>query len=215
MKSAGMLLTVVGLILGLFCFSQPADAASSTNYSITRATFTGGGGAGGSTNYETFASVGHEIYIGYMTSEITPSYPELAVREWLHFTTTIGPDEQWSFVSSDSGGTIDQDNGIYQAGGTTGTDVVMASVIGDSATTDATVTATSRDPGIIGPATSMDVDGGGVSVADVIFMLKCVVGSETPTAQQTKAGDFDCNGSIGLADVMNALRIVVALDPLL
>jgi len=49
----------------------------------------------------------------------------------------------------------------------------------------------------------------------VIFMLKCVVGIETPTAEQVAAADFDGNGAVGLGDVINALRVVVGLGPVL
>ncbi len=145
---------------------------------------------------------------------IAPADPEVSVGEYLHFSTSSGTGALWSFVSSESGGSIQQDNGLYQAGGTPGDDVVMGSVGGEPKTTTVTVTASPRRPGVVGPATSMDVNGNGLGMSDVILMLKFVVGVDTPTAEQVEAGDFDLDGGIGLSDVTNALRIVVGLEPI-
>ncbi len=154
------------------------------------------------------------------TLEIIPSAPEVSVDEYLNFrimtpTPTPSPAPFWSLAYAGSRGSIEVDSGVYQAGETPGEDVVDVWLGGALGRTNATVTASPRTPGTVGPPTSMDVDGGGVGLSDVIRLLKHVVGVETLTAEQIEAGDFDCNGSIGLADVLNALRVVVGLEPVL
>ncbi len=147
---------------------------------------------------------------------VIPENPAVWRGEWLHFTTTFGAGGEWSLILAPSGGKIDAGTGIYQVGETQGvTDIVMVSAEGESLATSITVTLGPRAVGTAGPPTSMDVDGGGVGLSDVILMLSYVVGVETPTAEQASAADFDCDGSVGLGDVLNALRIVVGLEPVL
>jgi len=149
--------------------------------------------------------------------KVVPQDPEVSTGEYLHFTINVDLlTPTWSLTSAPSNGQINPSNGIYRAGGVGATvDEVMATAGSRPATTTVTVSTTPRPPGTVGPPTSMDVDGGGLSLADVIHMLKFVVGVEIPTPEQVEAGDFDVNGAVGLGDVINALRIVVGLPPIL
>ncbi len=146
---------------------------------------------------------------------VWPRNATVSVGEYLHFIATAGSGT-WSMVSAPSGGTIEAVTGLYRAGETGGkTDEVSVDIGPEQDRTQIDVTMTPRAPGVVGPPTSMDLDGGGVGLSDVILMLKCVVGLHTPTQQQRNAGDFDCDGAIDLSDVLNALRVVVDLAPIL
>ena len=59
----------------------------------------------------------------------------------------------------------------------------------------------------------MDLDGGGVGITDVILILRCVVALDSPTPEQSAVADFDCDGDISISDVVNCLRVVVGLPP--
>jgi hypothetical protein len=147
---------------------------------------------------------------------IIPANPEVSVAEYLHFTSTLGDGGIWSLLGAPSGGSIQADTGVYGAGLTGDvTDIVSLSLQTDSATTTVMVATTPRDPGVVGPPTSMDLDGGGVGITDVILILRAVVGLDTPTPEQQAAADFNCNGSVDISDVINCLRIVVGLPPVL
>lgn len=144
---------------------------------------------------------------------LTPRNATVSVGEYLNFVASAG-DGTWSTVSAPSGATIDSVTGLYQAGGTGGeTDEVALDIGSEQDRTNVTVTTSPRANGVVGPPTSMDLDGGGVGISDVVLMLRCVVGLDTPTAQQRSAGDFNWNGSIDIGDVVNALRVVVGLAP--
>jgi len=144
---------------------------------------------------------------------LTPSNATVSVGEYLNFVASAG-DGTWSMVSAPSGATIDSVTGLYQAGGTGGeTDEVALDIGPEQDRTEVTVTTSPRPNGVVGPPTSMDLDGGGVGISDVVLMLRCAVGLDTPTPQQLAAGDFNWSGSIDIGDVVNALRVAVGLAP--
>jgi hypothetical protein len=144
---------------------------------------------------------------------VVPFGPHVCTGEYLNFKTSTGPGDMWELDWNESGGSIDQDSGIYHAGDWPGRDVVEVSLAGGFATTVVTVQLTPRPYGVVGPGTSMDIDGGGLEIGDLHFILGCLAGTESPTSQQRLAADFDCDGLIGLADVINALRVLVGLPP--
>jgi len=150
-----------------------------------------------------------------VTEHIRPFDPYVSVGEWLHLVVmpTPTPAPVWSFQTSGSGGTIDDTNGLYHAGLSAVDDVVMASVGGDTMTADVTVSATPRPSGQVGPPTSMDIDGEGLAIGDVIQILRFVVALDIPTQQQEAAADFNYNGSVDISDVVNSLRVAVGLPP--
>jgi len=114
-----------------------------------------------------------------------------------------------------SGASIDASNGVYRAGATGDReDFVEASIAGGTAATLIEVSDSPRAPGVVGPPTCMDVDGGGVGIGDVILMLKDVVGLEYLEEDQEWAADFNSDWGVNLADVINALRAVVGLAPI-
>ena len=76
-----------------------------------------------------------------------------------------------------------------------------------------TVNTTPRGAGVVGPPTSMDVDGNSLGISDVILILRYVVMLDTPTPEQAAAADFNLSGAPDIGDVVNALRIVVGLPP--
>ncbi len=158
---------------------------------------------------------GRGVRVFFEPAGVVPEYPTVSAGDYLHFTMTFGGDGWWWVACDPSGGHIDRETGIYQAGPGGGvTDVVLLSWYDKYGSTAVTVAVTARPGGSVGPATSMDVDGGGVGLSDVILMLKDVVGLEELTSEQAEAADFDCDGSVGLGDVLNALRVVVGLAPL-
>jgi len=118
----------------------------------------------------------------------------------------------WSLTSAPSGGSIDAGSGLYQAGMTTGvTDEVMVTANSEVATTNVKVMAGGEGPGA---ATSMDLDGGGAGITDVLMMIRYIVGLETFNPTELEVADFDCDGNVGIDDVINALRATVGLPPL-
>jgi len=144
-----------------------------------------------------------------------PTRPIVSVDEYLNFTTTLGLGD-YSFHLNDSGGTIDPDTGLYHAGATGDVaDVLLTELDAGSAVTVIEVDSGPRDPGRTGPPTSMDVNGGGVNIDDVILMLRHVVGLDTLDELQQLAADFDLDGSVSIGDVITALRVVVGLPPVL
>ncbi len=148
---------------------------------------------------------------------IVPENPEVAVGEWLHFRCSPSdPGDLWSLTQAPSGGSIDQDTGVYQAGAT-GAVIDEVTVLSGGSTpysTDVTVTTTPRGAGVMGPYTSMDLNGGGVGVPDVILMLRITVGLDEPTVVQVRVADFNLNGVVDISDVINALRVAVGLAPM-
>jgi hypothetical protein len=176
-----------------------------------------------STNVQVLDDVGGEIPVlprgpraFAVTWEIIPGDPVVSVGEYLHFSTSLGPSGGvWTLLQAPSGGTINSGNALYHAGPTGGgvVDVVSALMDTRPVQTDVTVNTDPRGPGVVGPATSMDVDGGGLSIADVILILRYVVGLDIPTAEQAAAADFNLSGVPDIGDVINALRIVVGLAP--
>jgi len=144
---------------------------------------------------------------------IIPWEPLALHDEFLHFRSALGQGVTWSLAQSPSGGTVDAATGVYEAGTGGNTDRIRVEN-GISVEMDVNVLST-RSAGVCGPFTSMDVDGGGLRLSDVILMLKYVVAVDTPTPAETFAADFNCNASVDLADVINALRVVVGLVPLL
>ena len=52
-------------------------------------------------------------------------------------------------------------------------------------------------------------------IGDVILILRYVVMLDTPTPEQAAAADFNLTGAPDIGDVVNALRIVVGLPPVL
>jgi len=149
---------------------------------------------------------------GVVVGQVIPHDPEVSVGEYLHFVTGL-PFVDWHLVANESGGTIQPDTGLYQAGPNPGLDMVIDVMTAQSGIV--MVNPIPRPPGVVGPATSMDVDGDGVGLSDVILMLKDVVGVEDLTSVQAEAADFDWDWAVGLDDVLNALRVVVGLAPLL
>jgi len=152
-----------------------------------------------------------------VTWEIIPADPVVSVGEYLHFCTSLGSSGGlWTLLQAPSGGTIGADNALYNAGPTGGgvVDVVSALVDSRPVSTDVTVNTDPRGPGVVGPATSMDVDGGGLTIADVILILRFVVALDVPTPEQAAAADFNLSGAPDIADVVNALRIAVGLPPI-
>jgi len=148
--------------------------------------------------------------------EVVPEDQIVSTAEYIHFTQGLGESPVWSLLHNQSGGIIDADTGLYQAGVIGDVvDAVLASVTGDSATTTVTVTSAERDADIVGPPTSMDLDGGGVGITDVIGLLRIVVGLDIPTSEEFAASDFDCDGNVTISDVINCLRVVVGLPPVL
>jgi len=147
---------------------------------------------------------------------IVPSDPEVCVGEYLHFTVFLGGGGVWSLLAAPSGGSIASDTGLYQAGATGDTTDAVSYFDGvDTFRTDVSVSWFPRFGGTVGPPTSMDLDGAGVGITDVILLLRCTVGLTTPTADQFAAGDFNCDGTINISDVINCLRVVVGLPPVL
>jgi len=146
---------------------------------------------------------------------IYPMNPEVYLEEYVHFTTALEGTPLWSLVAAPSGGTIDQDTGVYQAGETGGTiDEVTVVVDPDVITTGVTVLDGQRPSGVAGPPTSMDVDGGGVGLSDVLRTIRYVVGLGAMNPQQQEAADFGADGEVGLDDCINTLRVVVGLPPI-
>ncbi len=152
---------------------------------------------------------------------ISPDNPVVYTEEYVNFRFTAmwlvdNPRYVcWSLPVADSGGRIRSSGaGLYQAGPTGGVvDQVMVQYEYLEGTTNVTVLDGSRPKGAAGPATTMDVDGGGVGLSDVLLILRYVVGMGTLDPAQQDAADFNCDGQIGLNDVINALRVVVGLEP--
>ena len=145
---------------------------------------------------------------------VVPADPEIAVGEYLNFQKSTGGDGLWSLLSAPSGGTIEAATGVYKAGATGGvTDEVACSEGAELATTTVTVTTSPRPPGTVGPPTSMDVDGSGLGISDVVLILRYVVGLDTLTPEQQTAADFDWSGTITMSDVISAMRATVGLKP--
>ena len=146
--------------------------------------------------------------------EVYPKSPMVSIGEYVNFTTPLGMGE-YAFDVNDSGGTIDPSTGLYHAGSTGDVvDIVLTTVGEGTAVTAIRVDSFPRDPGRVGPPTSMDVDGSGVTIGDVILMLRHVVGLDTFDGLQRLAADFDLSGSVTIGDVINALRTAVGLAPI-
>jgi len=208
---------LAALVAVLALASPAAWPASSENYIGQFGFPASGGGESGSASYYTSTTIGSVFYINISWS-IRPQTPVVSIGEYLHFTTPFGGAEVWSFTNNESSGSIVADTGLYQAGpvGSDGDDVVdtiYVSVEGHSAFDLATVHITERGAGVVGPATSMDVDGNSVGIGDVVLMLRRVVGLDTFTAEQEEAGDFNVTGTVDISDVVNALRVAVGLEP--
>jgi len=147
---------------------------------------------------------------------IYPDSPQALVGSYLKFRL-VGPAslDMWILTNGGSGGDaeIDPLTGVYCAGSEAGIDEVTAFVEGgQSVSTEVTVSLSPPPPGSPAAPTSVDVDGGGVSLTDVILILRAVVGLEQLTPEQEAAADFDGNG-VGISDVVAALRVVVGLPP--
>ncbi len=163
-----------------------------------------------------------DIYAQWLTGtgggtvSVHPVSPQVAVGEWIHFRVIPGTLADWALTQEASGGSIDPGTGVYQSGDTGGvTDVVTASVAGQGdESTNVAVTWATRPSGTMGPPTSMDLDGGGVGISDVILLLRLSAGMDVPSAKQVEVGDFDIDGQIGISDTVNALRVVAGLPPL-
>jgi len=209
--------TLVVLVAVLALASPAAWPASSENYISQFGFPVSGGGESGSASYNTSTTIGSVFYINVSWS-IRPQTPVVSIGEYLHFTTPFDGVEIWSFAYNASSGSIVADNGLYQAGpvGSDGDEVVdtiYVSVEGCSAFNPTTVHITCRGPGVVGPATSMDIDGNSVGISDVVLMLRRAVGLDTFTAEQEEAGDFNVTGAVDISDVVNALRVAVGLVP--
>ncbi len=150
---------------------------------------------------------------------ISPQFPTMSPGEYLHFTTDNPEGGTWVFAYNNTGGSIDPVTGVYRAGSDLQAPVEVDGIeVGSPhgyAYTEVDVEEQKRPPGQTGPATSMDLDGGGLGLSDVIMMLRYVVGIGTPSPEEVAAGDFNVNGDIDLADVINALRVVFGLPPIL
>jgi len=154
----------------------------------------------------TFSVTGFSIY---------PQSPQAPANSYLNFRAVgaAGP-ITWVLTSTGSGpgAQIDPSTGLYLAGAQPGTDEVTAFMGAGSASTEVSVVTSAPPGGTPGAPTSLDVDGGGVSLSDVILILRAVMGMEELTPEQEAAADFDGNG-VGLSDVIAALRIVVGMSP--
>jgi outer membrane protein assembly factor BamB len=147
---------------------------------------------------------------------IFPNAPQTVVGSYLNFRL-VGPGsvDIWVLTSKGSGqnAEIDPVTGVYYAGSQAGIDEVIAFIDGGQfASTEVTVSLSPPPPGTPAAPTSLDVDGGGVGITDVILILRAVVGLEQLTPEQEAAADFDGNG-VGISDVITALRVVVGLPP--
>ncbi len=148
---------------------------------------------------------------------IYPNSPNVTVGSYLNFNL-LGPGalDMWILTGTGSGldAEIDPLTGIYRAGSQAGLDEVTAFIDGGQfVSTEVTVSLSPPPPGTPAAPTSLDVDGGGVSITDVILILRAVVGLEVLTPEQEAAADFD-GGGVGISDVVCALRIVVGLSPM-
>ncbi len=145
--------------------------------------------------------------------EMYPKNPEVSVGEYLNFTDTLGLGD-YVLDNNDSGGTIAPDTGLYRAGSTGDVlDIVGSDIAQGHAVSIVRVISAPRDPGVPGPPTSMDVNGSGIGIDDVILMLRHVVALEFLDEMQQYAADFDCDGAVTISDVINALRVAVGLEP--
>jgi len=153
--------------------------------------------------------------IFWVVEGIIPPDRRVSFGDYLRFRTTLSEGGIWSLIDAASGGSIDASTGLYRAGSATGTDLVQVLTNSGTATAQVTVSEELRAQGGPGPATSLDVTGGGVGLDDVILLLRYAVGLENPAPDVTAAGDFDCDGRIGINDVLNAIRVFVGLEPIL
>jgi len=149
----------------------------------------------------------------FVVVAVAPFEPEVLPEEWISFRMSLEGVAVWSLTSSPSGGQIGSDTGLYQAGSTADvTDRLHISGASVSADMDIYVIS-DRPSGECGAPTSQDVDGGGVEISDVVLLLRQVVELDHLTPQLVAVGDFNCNKTVDIGDVINALRRVVGLPP--
>ncbi|MHA1381650.1 MAG: hypothetical protein ACTSRG_25050 [Candidatus Helarchaeota archaeon] len=159
------------------------------------------------------------IYTFAQEPFIAPAMSSTFVNQWIRFRIIYGEGTGiWEIAQNNSGGWIDQNTGLYKAGPVPNT-VDWINYIAPSKTywTVITVYAEPSIYSINGYTGSLDLDGQGVGISDVVKLLRIVVGLDIDTGLEPDEilfiGDFNATGQIDIGDVVNALRIAIGLTP--
>lgn len=145
-----------------------------------------------------------------------PDSPRIGIGEYLNFRTEPELDGVW-LPQGPSAGVLDSGTGVYHAGlvgGVLGGVYFFAYGYGKVAETWIEIEWLPRPAEVVGPATSMDLDGAGVGLSDVLLILGNVVGLWGLSVDEVAAADWNHDGQVGLGDAINALRVVVGLAPM-